>query len=71
MHEMREQKTIVVIDGKLFTISIVHLYSGNPQTGTFANSEDPNAAFHQGLHFCKGKKYLPSNEYNIYLIFIT
>ena len=31
------------------------LYSGNPLTSTFANSEDPdemqhNAAFHQGLH---------------------
>ena len=31
------------------------LYSGNPLTGTFANSENPDemqhdAAFHQGLH---------------------
>ena len=31
------------------------LYMGNPKTGTFTNSEDPdemphNAAFHQGLH---------------------
>ena len=31
------------------------LYTGNPSTGTLANSEDPdemqhNAAFHQGLH---------------------
>ena len=31
------------------------LYSGNPLTSTFANSEDPDvmqhtAAFHQGLH---------------------
>ena len=31
------------------------LYSGNPITSTFANSEDPdemqhNAAFHHGLH---------------------
>ena len=31
------------------------LYTGNPETGTLANSEDPDemqhyAAFHQGLH---------------------
>ena len=31
------------------------LYSGNPKTSNFANSEDPDemqhhAAFHQGLH---------------------
>ena len=36
---------------------------------TFANSEDPdemqhNAAFHQGLHFFKGKNDLQTKEYN-------
>ena len=36
------------------------LYSGNPLTGTFINSKDPDemphdAAVHQGLH-CKGGK---------------
>ena len=39
------------------------LYLGNPEMRTFANSEDSyemqhNAAFHQGLHLCKGKKIL-------------
>ena len=33
----------------------LYMYTGNPYTGTLANSEDPdemhhNAAFHQGLH---------------------
>ena len=48
------------------------LYSGNPLTSIFANSEDPdemqhNAAFHQGLHsICKGKKDLQEKK-TIYL----
>ena len=54
MHkQMREQKTIVVNDRE----KVIHLYLGNSQKSTFANSEDPNemqhnAAFHQGLQFC-------------------
>ena len=45
--------------GLLCVASVSPLYSRNPKTSTFANSEDPykvqhNAAFHQGLH-CKGK----------------
>ena len=40
------------------------LYTGNPYTGTLANSEDPdemqhNAAFHQDLH-CLLRLKLPS-----------
>ena len=34
-------------------------YLGNPLTGTFTNSEDPddnNATFHQGLHCLKTKE---------------
>ena len=39
-----------------YTDSLIPLYTGNPQTGTLANSDDPdemqdNAAFHQGLHY--------------------
>ena len=43
------------------------LYSGNPLTSTFANSEDPDkmqhyAAFHQGLHFLYVKIKKSSNK---------
>ena len=39
----------------VFNYVVNSLYTGNPQTGTFTNSEVPdemphNAAFHQGLH---------------------
>ena len=48
------------------------LHSGNPYTGTFANSDDPdemqqNAALHQGLQ-CKGKKYLQTKEYTFFFL---
>ena len=32
------------------------LYTGNPQTCTLANSEDPDEKFHQGLHCLLGLK---------------
>ena len=40
---------------------------GNPKTGIFTNSEDPdemphNAAFHQGLHVLFGKKDLQTKN---------
>ena len=43
------------------------LYMGNHLTGTSRNIEDPyemphNAASHQGLHFCYGKRYLQTKN---------
>ena len=53
------------------TFLLIPLWTGNPKTGTLANSEDPdemthNAAFHQGLHWM-GRQNLPSEKelYNI------